>query len=77
MQFLLFYSDFLNYNLHHFYTNYCTAHDGWDVTGNQGMFCPLNKPSCDRLLGGCIIGKNWWLDGVCSRKWSLLPRKLK
>ena len=33
--------------------NYCTAHDGWDVTGYQGLFCPLNKPSCDRL-SGCV-----------------------
>lgn len=23
---------------------YCTAHDGWYVTGYQGLFCPLNKP---------------------------------
>ena len=28
---------------------YCSAHDGWNVTGYQGLFCPLNKPSCGRL----------------------------
>lgn len=27
---------------------YCTAHDGWDVTGCQGLFCPVKKASCDR-----------------------------
>ena len=32
---------------------YCTAHDGRDVTGYQDPFCPLNKPSCDRLPG-CV-----------------------
>ena len=25
------------------------AHDGEDVTGYQGLLCPSNKPSCDRL----------------------------
>ena len=32
---------------------YCFAHDGWNVTGYQGLSCPLNKPSCDRLPG-CV-----------------------
>ena len=35
------------------YVEYCIAHDGWDVTGYQSLFCPLNKPSCDRGLG-CV-----------------------
>ena len=36
---------------------YCTAHGGWDVTGYQGLFCPSNKPSCDRLPGGVQLVK--------------------
>ena len=24
---------------------YSTAHEDWDVTGYQGLFCPLNKPT--------------------------------
>ena len=32
---------------------YCTAHDGWAVTSYQDLFCPLNKPFCDRLPG-CV-----------------------
>ena len=28
--------------------SYCTAHVSWDVTGYQGLFCPSNKPVCDR-----------------------------
>ena len=36
---------------------YCTAHEGWDVTGYQGLFCPSNKPSCDRLPGGVQLVK--------------------
>ena len=28
----------------------CFAQVGWDVTGYQGLFCPLNKPSCDQWL---------------------------
>lgn len=32
--------------------DYCTAHDGWNVTGYQGLFYPSNKPSCARLPGG-------------------------
>ncbi len=47
---------------------YCTAHEGWDVTGYQGVFCTSNKPSCDRLPGG----KNWWSGVVRSQKWALL-----
>lgn len=32
---------------------YCwTAHDGWEIIGHQGMFCPLTKLFCDRLPGG-------------------------
>lgn len=58
---------------------YCIAHDGWNVTGDQGLFCPLNKPSCDLWLWCvCTIGKSWWPGGVRSqKKWTLLPRKLR
>lgn len=30
---------------------YCTAHDGWEITSYQGLFCLLSKLSYDRLLG--------------------------
>ena len=33
--------------------------------GLYSLFHPLNKPSCDRLLEGYIIGKSRWSEG-CS-----------
>ena len=33
----------------------CITHVSWDVTGYQGLFCPSNKPFCDRWLG-CVQG---------------------
>ena len=36
---------------------YCTAHEGWDFIGYQGLFCPWNKPSCDRSPEGCSQSK--------------------
>ncbi len=65
-------SDYLIPLLYNPFTIYCTAHEGWDVTGYQGVFCTSNKPSCDRLPGGRTIGKNWWSGGVRSQKWALL-----
>ena len=40
-----------------FNQRYCTAHDGWNVTDYQGLFCPLNKPSCDRSPGSVQLVK--------------------
>ena len=34
---------------------YCFAHVSWDVTSYQSLFCPSNKPFCDRWLG-CVEG---------------------
>lgn len=28
---------------------YCATHGGWDLNDYQGLFYPLNKPSCDRV----------------------------
>lgn len=36
---------------------YCTTHKGWNVTGYQSLFYPLNKPACDRLSGGVQVLK--------------------
>ncbi len=32
--------------------------DDWSFTGYQGLFCPANKSSCDRLPGGLQLVKN-------------------
>ena len=39
---------------------YCIAHVSWDLAAYQGLFCPLNKPSCDRRLRLCTKVKSKW-----------------
>ena len=44
---------------------YCIAHDGWNGTGYQGLFCPLKRPPLvtDDVGRTCTIGKIWWPGG--------------
>ena len=42
----------------------CAAHDGWNVTGCLGLFCPLNKPvtvgcTCPITSGKSCGRKSW------------------
>ncbi len=40
-----------------FFCPYRFVHDGWNITAYQGLFCPPNKPACDRLLGSVQLVK--------------------
>lgn len=58
-----------------FTCTYYITYDGWDVTGYQGLFCLLNKPSYNQLLEEVQLVK---VDGqkvFVVKKLSFLPKK--
>lgn len=57
--FLSIEQDWVRYGIE--YGDSCTAHDGWNFTGYQGLFRTLKKP----VTGGCTSSKSWWSEG-CS-----------